>query len=93
MGYSRNGSIEIKFSENITAGTSYRNITVMNLATNKYVIIGKSISGNTLTLKTRIRSSNTWYQVKIPSKSVRDGPGKSLQNNYTFKFKTGTQLD
>ena len=87
---SRISTIIIKFSENFKSSTYYNNITVKNLKTGKYVTIKKSISGNTLYLKTNsTRSAYTWYLVTIPKSSIKDYAGNNLQANYTFKFKTG----
>jgi hypothetical protein len=86
-GYSQTASIIVKFTENIMASTTYKNITVKNLATNKYTkITNKSLKKYILTLKTKKRD-NTWYTVTIPLAAVRDTAGNKLAATYTFKFK------
>jgi adhesin HecA-like repeat protein len=90
-GVSRTSPIYIKFSENIKASTYFNNITIKNLTTGKTVSISKSISGTTLNIKTTsTRTANTWYQVTIPAKAIKDNAGNNLLATYTFKFKTGT---
>lgn len=89
-GVSRTSTITIKFKENIKSSTSYSSIKVKNLTTGKYVSLTKSISGNTLNLKTSTsKSKYTWYQVTIPSKAIKDCAGNNLIATYTFKFETG----
>jgi len=88
-GVSRTSTISIKFSENIKNSTYYNSIKVRNLTTGKYVTITKSISGNTLSIKTSEKSANTWYTVTIPRAAIKDNTGNNLTANYTFKFKTG----
>ena len=89
-GVSRTNTIAIKFSENIKASNYYNNIKVKNLTTGKYVTITKSITGNTLYIKmTLTRIPYNWYQVTIPTKTIKDYAGNNLLATYTFKFKTG----
>jgi hypothetical protein len=88
-GVSRTASILIKFTENVIASTYYNSIKIKNLSTNKYVTITKAISGNTLYLRTGTRTANTWYQIIIPARAVRDLAGNKLTATYSFKFRTG----
>jgi hypothetical protein len=59
------------------------------LTTGKTISIAKSITGNTLTIKTATKTANTWYTVTIPKAAIKDYAGNNLQANYTVKFKTG----
>ena len=88
-GVSRTSMIAIKFTENIKASTYYNSIKLKNLSTGKYVTIAKTISGSYLTIKTATKNANTWYQVTIPAKAIKDYAGNNLLATYTFKFKTG----
>lgn len=85
---SRLTPITVKFTENIKLSTYYGAITVKNLSTGKLVPISKSISANTLYIKTNQRSALTWYLVTIPFKAVKDYAGNNLKSTYTFRFKT-----
>jgi len=85
-GVSKTATIAIKFSKNIKNSTYFNNITIKNLTTNKYVTITKTISGNTLNIKTTAtRSANTRYQVIIPISAIKDYAGNNLLATYTFK--------
>lgn len=87
---SRTSIIVTKFSENITYSLYYNNITIKNLSTNTNVAITKTISSNTLNLKSNTTlTANTWYQVTIPAFAIKDYAGNNLTTSYTFKFKTG----
>jgi hypothetical protein len=89
-GVSKTSTIIVKFNENIKNSTYNNNIKVKNLTTGKYVTITKSISGNTLNIKTSTtRSKYTWYQIIMPKAAIKDYAGDNLQATYTFKFKTG----
>jgi outer membrane protein assembly factor BamB len=88
-GISKTNNILIKFIENIRASSKWNYIKIKNLSINKYVTINKSISLNTLTLKTSTRTKYTWYQVTIPAAAVRNQIGNNLISDYTFKFRTG----
>ncbi|MGF7117348.1 right-handed parallel beta-helix repeat-containing protein [Methanobacterium oryzae] len=88
-GVSRTSTIVIKFSENIKTSINWNKMYVKNLSTGKLIPIGRSISGNTLYIKTSIRTAYTWYQVYIPGYSVKDSAGNNLASGYWFKFKTG----
>lgn len=89
-GVSRTATITIKFNENIKASTYFSAIKIKNLSTGKYETITKTVSGNILYIKTSKRTANTWYQVTIPAKAIKDYASNNLQAAYTFKFKTGT---
>ncbi|MGF7119214.1 chitobiase/beta-hexosaminidase C-terminal domain-containing protein [Methanobacterium oryzae] len=88
-GVSRTSTIVIKFSENIKTGFNWNKMYVKNLSTGKLIPISRSISGNTLYIKTSTRTANTWYQVYIPGYSVKDSAGNNLASGYWFKFQTG----
>jgi predicted outer membrane repeat protein len=88
-GISKTTTIAVKFSENIKSSIYINNITVKNLTTGKTISIAKSITGNTLTIKTATKTANTWYTVTIPKAAIKDYAGNNLQANYTVKFKTG----
>ena len=89
-GVSLTSSINIKFSENIVAGTNYSKIYVKNLTTGKISAISKTISGNTLTIQmTKSRLHGNTYQVYIPAGAIKDKYGNITTTAYTFKFKTG----
>ena len=86
----RTGSISIKFSEGVKFTKYYRDILVKNLKTKKYVQISRNINGNILYIKTSSkRYVNTWYEVILPSKAVKDFSGNNLKQSYKFIFKTG----
>jgi hypothetical protein len=86
---SRTSSITIKFSKNIKSSSNYSKIIIKNLTTGKTISLTKTISSNLLSIKFSKLSANTWYQVTIPSKAVKDFAGNYLMETYTFKFKTG----
>ncbi|MEL7669668.1 Ig-like domain-containing protein [Methanobacterium sp.] len=89
-GVSRTSTITIKFSENIKSSVNWSKIYIKNMNTGQIVFIGKSISGNTLSIKmTYKRYPSKWYQVYIPAKAVKDSAGNNLAAGYIFKFKTG----
>ena len=87
---SRSATIVIKFTENIKSGTYFNKINIKNLTTGKYLTITKTISGNTLSIKTSTKTANTWYLVTIPKSAIKDVAGNNLAANYTFKFETRT---
>jgi len=87
--FSTTAAITIKFSENIKTSTNWSKIYVKNLKTGKTAAISKSISGNTLSIKTTLkRYANYQYQVYIPASAVKDSAGNNLASGYTLKFKT-----
>ncbi len=89
-GISRTSTITIKFSENIKTSINWNKFYIKNLTTGKLMAFTKSISGNTLYLKTTSsRAAYTWYQVYIPGYSVKDSAGNNLASGYWLKFKTG----
>lgn len=85
---SRSSPITITFDDRIAGGTNYSKIYVKNLATGKTVPITKTISGNTLTIKTSVRPYETSYQVYLPEGAVKNNIGNSLISAYTYKFTT-----
>ena len=88
-GFSKTGTLAIKFSENIRASKYYNSIKVKNMKTGKYVTISKSISGYTLNIKTSgTRTGNVWYEIIIPKAAIRDNAGNNLAANYVCKFQT-----
>ena len=87
QGVSLTSAITIKFSENIVTGVNYSKIYVKNLTTGKVVAINKTISGNTLTIKTSTRVKNDTYEIIMPSAAIKDKAGNNLATNYTLKFK------
>ena len=88
---SRYASITLRFSENTKSSIYYNSIKVKNLTTGKYVTITKSLSRNTLSIKTSsTRSKYTWYQITIPKSAIKDYAGNNLTAAYIFKFKTGS---
>ncbi len=88
-GISRTSKISVKFSESIKISSNWSKITVKD----KYghaVKISKTISGNTLYIKTNSkRLSYSYYTVYIPASAVKDSASNTLATVYTFKFKTG----
>lgn len=88
--FSRTASITIKFSENIKSSSAWSQIYIKNLKTGKKAAIRKTISGNTLKIKMKLRrmSYNT-YQVYIPVSSIKDINGNNIVKYYSFQFKTG----
>ena len=87
----RNKVISITFSIPVKSSTYFSSITLKNLSTGTYKTLTKTISGNILKMKSKtILSANTWYQVTIPAKAMKDYTGNNLFAKYTFKFKTGT---
>jgi hypothetical protein len=81
--------LTITFSENILKGITYNNIYVKNVKTGKLVQITKTISKNTLIIKTtKSRLHNDKYIINIPKSAFKDLAG-NLTAAYTIKFKTG----
>lgn len=90
-GVSRTSMQSINFSEYIKSSSNYGGITLKNLSTGRYNTLSKAISNKILYIKTTTTlNANTWYQVTIPAKAIKDLSNNNLQANYTFKFKTGT---
>lgn len=85
---SKTSSILIRFSETVSASTKWSGIYVKNVNKNKKISISKSLSKNTLTIKTSKRSSKTTYQVYLPGGSVKDTAGNNLAVHYSTTFKT-----
>ncbi len=89
-GFSRTATISIKLTENIKSSINWSKIYIKNLRTGKKVAITKTISGNTLKIKMKLRrSAYNNYQVYIPASAVKDLAGNNLVKFYSFKFKTG----
>lgn len=90
IGYSRTGTISIRFSENIKTSINWSKVYIKNLKTGKTVAVSKWISGNHLYIQMNLRRyAYNWYQVYIPASAVKDSLGNNLAKAYTFKFKTG----
>jgi len=89
IGFSKYAIIGIRFTENIHSSIFYSGIKLKNLSTGKYGIPTKYIIGSTLYIKTPPRRANTWYQIIIPAKAIRDYTGNRLPYTYAFNFKTG----
>ena len=89
-GYSRTGTISIRFSENIKTSVNWSKVYIKNLKTGKTVAVSKWISGNHLYIQMNLRRyAYNWYQVYIPASAVKDSLGNNLAKAYTFKFETG----
>ena len=89
-GFSKTGTIAIKFNQNIKTSANWSNIYIKNLTTGKIVSINKWISGNTLCIKmTLTRRAYNWYQVIIPKSAINNN-NNNLGDTYQFKFKTGS---
>ena len=52
------------------------------MRTGKLLRISKSIKKNLITIKTKLKSSKTWYQVTISHAAIKDGAGNRLKKNY-----------
>lgn len=90
-GVSRTTTMYVKFTENIKSSVYYANIKLKNLQTGTYKTLAKSIGSSTLYIKSTSKlNANTWYQVTIPARAVKDYAGNNLLAMYTFKFKTGS---
>lgn len=80
--------IAIKFNENIKKSINWSKIIMKN----KYghaVAITKSISGNTLYIKTSSKKPiYSYYAVYVPVCALKDYTGNNLAIEYTFNFKT-----
>lgn len=89
-GVSRTSIITIKFSENIKSSVNWSKIYMKNLSTGKTVVISKSVSGNTLSIKMSLkRNAYNVYQIYIPASAVKDSSGNNLGTAYTLRFATG----
>ncbi len=89
-GFSKTGTIAIKFSEIIKSSSNWSKIYIKNLTTGKVAPITTSITGNTVNIKTtKTRYAYNLYEVIIPASSVKDIAGNNLSQNYIFRFKTG----
>jgi methionine-rich copper-binding protein CopC len=89
-GVSRTTTITIKFSENIKSSVNWSKIYMKNMNNGKTVVISKSISGNTLSIKMDLnRYAHNVYQIYIPASAVKDSAGNNLSAGYTLRFMTG----
>ncbi len=90
IGFSRTAAITFRFSENIKTGANWSKIYMKNANTGKTVVITKSISGNTLSIKMTLnRYAYNQYLVYIPVSAVQDSAGNNLAAAYMLGFKTG----
>jgi hypothetical protein len=81
--------ITITFNENIFEGINYNNIYVKNVNTGKLIQITKTLSKNTLTIKTtKSRLHYDKYIIYIPKSAFKDLAG-NLMATYTIPFLTG----
>lgn len=86
--FSRLATITIKFSEKIKTSICWSKIKVLDKNGNS-VSISKSITNNTLSIKTtQIRMANSWYKVIIPKMAVKDYANNKSDKDCTFQFKT-----
>jgi TolB protein len=89
MLFPKTENIVIKFSEPINYGTNFNYITVTDTDTNQVTNITKSISGSILTLHNVLnRIPGHYYLVYIPKTAVKDSDNNTLQQNYSFSFRT-----
>jgi hypothetical protein len=80
----------VTFSEPISTGAGYENITLKRGTTT--VTTTKAISGNTLTITpTAAMPKNTSHSVTIPANAITDLAGNTMTANYSFSFKTGSK--
>ncbi len=83
-------TVTVSFSEDITAGSRYKNIAIKD-ASGRSVNMTKSINGNTLVLNpVNNLNSGVTYKVTIPAKAVKDLSDNSLKAVYSFSFTTNT---
>jgi len=88
-GFSKTGTLAIKFSEKIKSSIKFNSIKVKNMKTGKYVSITKSIVGNTINIKTtKKRTGNDWYEIIIPAAAIKDMAGNNLAATYICKFQS-----
>jgi len=85
---SRRANVYIKFSKNIYKTAYWSKVYIKNMRTGKLLRISKSIKKNLITIKTKLKSSKTWYKVTISHAAIKDGAGSRLKKNYIYKFKT-----
>jgi D-serine deaminase-like pyridoxal phosphate-dependent protein len=81
-----NTTITVTFSEPITAGVGYSNISVVN-SNGSIPTIYTSISGNILTItRSGTYYSGCTYILNIPANAVQDSAGNNLVADYTSSF-------
>lgn len=87
-GFSRTGQITLEFSENVFKGFSWSMISLKNLNTGKKLeITSKWIKNNILYIQTKTRSYQSWYQVCLPTGSIKDSAGNKLKIAFLY-FRT-----
>ena len=84
-GLSDGSKIDITFTESVQSSTNYNNITFKN-SSNSDVSITKSITNNILTLTPDSSLSQGFYNVTIPTSSVKDFSEHNLSSDYIFSF-------
>jgi methionine-rich copper-binding protein CopC len=87
-----NKVIKITFSEPITAGSAYKQITVKNSA-GALKTMNTSISGSVLTL-TPVYNYLTGYKytITIPANAIKDATGNGLTSDFTSGFTIATTI-
>jgi len=85
-GISTTGSINITFSENVSAASAFAGITLKKGKT--ATSFTKTLAGNTLVIRptTSLKKEST-YTVAIPASAVKDAAGNN-NTAYNFSFKT-----
>lgn len=80
----------MNFSENITIGDSYDNITLTS-SDGAVVRICKKVENNKLILKPNdALEKNTKYNVLISKEAIKDMAGNILKNDFNMSFTTNT---
>ena len=80
--------ITVTFSENVSAGTAYGNITLKDGA-GVAISTTNSISGAVLTINPLASlGGGTTYTVTIPASAIKDALCNNLASQYTFSFTT-----
>ncbi len=87
-------NITVNFTEKISAGTNFSNITVQDETYHTVVPVDLSITNSTLTIDpVNFLNTNTVYTVSVPPGAVQDLRGNALAANYTFSFTTDSGMD
>ncbi|MEN6461556.1 MAG: S-layer homology domain-containing protein [Syntrophomonas sp.] len=87
-GVAINKTVALTFSENISAGSTYDQISFKD-GSNADVLFTKGISGSTLTLDPVSDLDYCTYTVTIPADAVKDAANNDLANEYSLTFSTG----
>ena len=86
---SRTAILNIKFSDKIKYSTNFNGLTVKNVKTGKTLTLARTITNNILSIKTSLKTANTWYRVTIPESAIKNINGYNLKSKYSYIFKTG----